>query len=56
MAAAIGGVFAVLVACAGLALTLLTIREKLWPTPQPRHPLVTELQDIASAIRDLRGV
>jgi hypothetical protein len=43
---------AVAAALAGLVLTVLNIREKLWPKVPAVHPLDDRLRDIASAIRE----
>jgi hypothetical protein len=39
----------------GIVLTILNIREKLWPKPSRPHPLAAALVDIAAAIRERYG-
>jgi hypothetical protein len=36
----------------GALLTVLNIREKLWPKPPKPHPLESVIRDIAAAIRE----
>lgn len=50
----LAGIFAGATTALGLLLTLVNLREKLWPKPPKAHPLEDRLREIALAIRDLK--
>lgn len=48
-------VFVGLSAVLGLLLTILTIREKLWPKGPSPHPLEAAVRDVAAAFREWKA-